>query len=358
MLEARGLNLGPTPLVMELEMWKQTANTSDSSRARVLIRRWGRGSGVLLAASCLLAVWGCQPAPEEQASPSAPPETEPVAGLSAVEMFGRDVISTALPEFATALSPDGTEVYFNRMPPDRSAIRIWASRLVGGRWQEAIPLPFSDGTFRDLDPFVSPDGQRLYFSSNRPVEGSEPKDYDLWIAEKTADGWSEPIHLDGPINTSADEIYSTLSSNGNLYFSVFEAEGDGVGIFRAEWTGEQFSTPERVVIGSGSQRLTNPAIAPDESYLILAGDNEGQADLFVSRHSPNDGSWSEAEPLRSSVLSPFSDFAPAISPDGATLYFTSERPGIVSESEGRPPGDLYFVALSSALPLPDPSPTS
>lgn len=298
------------------------------------------------------AVLGCRHAPEAPESPPSP-EIEPVSNLSLVERLGEGVVSTALPEFATTLSPDGTTVFFNRMPADRSAIRIWSSSLVGGRWQEASPLPFSDGTYRDLDPFVSPDGQRLYFSSNRPLEGSEPKDFDLWYVEKTADVWGEPINLGAPINSPAGEIYSTLASNGNLYFSVYETEGDGVEIYRSEWAGEGFSTPERVVVGTGSLRLTNPAIAPDESYLILSGDNGGQADLFVSRRSPVDGSWSEAKPLRPSVLSTFSDFAPAISPDGATLYFTSERPGIVPESEGRPPGDLYFVALSSALPLPD-----
>ena len=39
--------------------------------------------------------------------------------------------------------------------------------------------------------------------------------------------------------------------------------------------------------------------------------------------------------------------SPSLGADGRSLFFTSERPGLVKEGEveGRPPGDLYFVRL-------------
>jgi Tol biopolymer transport system component len=49
-----------------------------------------------------------------------------------------------------------------------------------------------------------------------------------------------------------------------------------------------------------------------------------------------------------SVNTQYAEFAPGISPDGKYLFFTSERPGIVAATpEGRPPGDIYQVELSS-----------
>ncbi len=43
------------------------------------------------------------------------------------------------------------------------------SRLVDGQWTEATVASFS-GTYPDIDPWLSPDGESLYFSSIRPVE--------------------------------------------------------------------------------------------------------------------------------------------------------------------------------------------
>ena len=40
----------------------------------------------------------------------------------------------------------------------------------------------------DYDPFVTADGNRLYFDSNRPVEGKPNRDFDIWYVEKTISG--------------------------------------------------------------------------------------------------------------------------------------------------------------------------
>ena len=266
-------------------------------------------------------------------------------------IFAEGVVSSELPEFATSFSPDGQTVFFNRMPADRSAVRIWSSTLEDGAWSAPAPLPFSNGTYRDADPFVSPDGLRLYFSSTRPIEGDEPKDYDLWYVERKGDGWGEPTNLGEPINSSRSEIYSTLSKNGNLYYSVFETEGDGVGIYRSVWQDGHFLEPERLKIGGDTLRTTNPTVAPDEGFLLFVSDHEGNADIYISRQLAG-GGWAELEPLNPAVNSKFTEFAPSVSPDGNTLFFTSERPGVVSEKavEGRPPGDIYAVPLEVVLP--------
>lgn len=295
----------------------------------------------------LAGLAACQaPAPEAP----APPPYQIADTVAAPQLFAPGVISSALPEFATTFSPDGHTVFFNRTPPDRSVIRIWTSRFEAGQWTEPEPLPFSDGTYRDVDPFVSPDGERLYFSSTRPVEGTAAKDFDLWYVARTDTGWSGPVNLGAPVNTARDEIFSTLSRNGTLYYSAFRAEGNGVDLYRAAWADGAFLPPERLTIGADTMRLTNPAIAPDESYLILASAPTGQADLYVSRRLA-EGGWADAVLLGPAVNSPFTDFAPAVSPDGSTLYFTSERPGVVPAGAvaGRPPGDLYALPITVAL---------
>lgn len=89
------------------------------------------------------------------------------------EIFGAGTISTAAPEFAASLTADGSTIYFNRISEDRSEILILtAHRLGDGSWSPAEKVPFT-GVHRDVDPFITADGRRLFFSSNRPAPGEE-----------------------------------------------------------------------------------------------------------------------------------------------------------------------------------------
>jgi hypothetical protein len=60
--------------------------------------------------------------------------------------------------------------------------------------------------------------------------------------------------------------------------------------------------------------------------------------------------WSAPRTLPPPVNSARADFAPAIDVSGSTLYFTSERPGIVGiqPDSVRPPGDLYRIPFKDA----------
>lgn len=267
---------------------------------------------------------------------------------SSPRIFGEGVISTEAPEFGTSFSPDGETVYFNRASADRSVLRIFESHLVEGSWSPATPLPFSDGTYRDLDPFLATDGRRLFFTSDRPVDGTEPRDFDLWFADRAEDGtWGEPVNLGAPVNGPGNEIFCTRARDGTLYYNVFRDDGTGT-VVRSRWRNGAYAAPEPLTFeGAEDMALGNPLIAPDESFLILVSqdpEGPGDSDLFLSRPKP-DGTWSRPENLGAGLNSPFADFAPALSPDGHSLLFTSERPGVVPEGgvEGRPPGDIYEV---------------
>ncbi|MEJ0080379.1 MAG: hypothetical protein WDM78_05360 [Puia sp.] len=66
----------------------------------------------------------------------------------------------------------------------------------------------------------SPDGQKLYFTSNRPLQGSDStKDYDIWYLLKKGDDWRGPFNAGTKINTGKDEFYPSQARNGNLYFT-------------------------------------------------------------------------------------------------------------------------------------------
>ncbi|MBL8958467.1 MAG: PD40 domain-containing protein, partial [Gemmatimonadetes bacterium] len=141
------------------------------------------------------------------------------------ELVGRGVISTVAPEFATSVTADGRELFFNRASADRSVLTLMVStRDPGGEWTAARTLPFS-GSARDVDPFLSPDGRRLYFSSDRPRAGRSVASFSTWYVERTATGWSTPVDPGAPLNSDSTDIFVSMSRDGEL---VFSSTRDGV----------------------------------------------------------------------------------------------------------------------------------
>lgn len=307
---------------------------------------------------CVLAA--CSPPVDQEAAAPAPAPLPPYAtSLPLVEprIFGPKVLSISTPEFATTFSPKGDEVYFNTTPADRSRIDLVWSRFEAGGWKAPELVSFAKG-YRNLDPFLTADGKRLYFSSDFPIQGKVPRsDTDIWFVERTElengeKGWSDPIHTGPIINSDGWDIYTSLTTDGTLYFSS-DREGTSW-IYRSRWTETGFGQPQRLSSavnfpeGSG-----NPCIAPDESFLLFSADRPGGlggSDLYLSLLQ--DGELTPAIRLPEPINSALGDFAPSLSPDGKYLFFTSERPGIVAAgaTEGRPPGDLYQVELAAVLP--------
>src|SRR3954463_9499517 len=83
------------------------------------------------------------------------------------QLFADGVVSSPYTEWATSFTPDGKTVYFSR-----GAVywTICSSKMVNGTWAKPAVVNIS-GRWRDTDPFITPDGKRMFFISNRPPEG-------------------------------------------------------------------------------------------------------------------------------------------------------------------------------------------
>ena len=100
-----------------------------------------------------------------------------IAVKDSAHIFGEGKISAGDFVFNTSFTRDGNTVFFSKATVNWNYIAIfYAERTVSG-WSGPKPVNFT-GTFRDTDPFVSADGKRLYFASDRPVGGADFKDYD------------------------------------------------------------------------------------------------------------------------------------------------------------------------------------
>jgi Tol biopolymer transport system component len=243
-------------------------------------------------------------------------------------IFGEGVISTQDFDDYFAFMPDGNTIYFTKHNVDFSGGTIVVSHFSNGKWTEPEIAPFS-GQYNDGEPCISPDGNRLFFKSNRPVTGqtgqTPRRDADIWFVEKTATGWGEPQHLDAPINTDAYDWHPSVTRDGTLYFvSDRKAEKRANNIYRAPLINGKYTTVEMLPDEVNSDYHDMHAwISADEKVLLFVSDTRpdsfGQDDLYVSYN--RNGQWSQAKNLGPKINTRFYEYSAKISPDGKYLFY-------------------------------------
>jgi hypothetical protein len=140
------------------------------------------------------------------------------------------------------------------------------SVLENGRWTPAAPASFS-GKWSDVDLFITADGRHLYFCSNRPLQGDAPKDFDIWVSERSGAGWGEPRNMAAPINSPADDFHPTLTRDGTMYFQSQRPGGQGAAdIWRSRLRDGRTWTPSACPLpstraGSKGMRSSRPTRA-------------------------------------------------------------------------------------------------
>lgn len=253
----------------------------------------------------------------------APPGSTP-------EIFAPGILSLGFHEHGIAISPDGTEIFFVAASSDFSRYVIMTTRLVGGAWTMPEVAPFSGGR-NDGAPSFSPDGKRLYFSSRRPrpAGGANGDDFDIWYVERKGDSWTDPVNVGAPVNTDKHEANPSVMSDGTLYFQRIEALGAlAWDLYAAMRRSGAYTVPEKLPRPVNTDaNEAGPFIAPDGSYLLFQSNRPGGygvMDIYVT-HRTSSGGWSEPVNLGEPINSPFSDWAPVVSPDRRYLFFGSFR---------------------------------
>lgn len=244
------------------------------------------------------------------------------------EIFAPGFVSTAMNERDFAISPDGNEIYFTISTPKSGFQTIVFSKKSKSGWTKPQVAPFA-GRYSDLEPAFSMDGKTLYFASNRPLSGMETKDFDIWKVVRKGNFWGEPENLGLVVNTSSDEFYPSVAKNGNLYFTASYAGGPGrEDIYVSRYHQNQFQKPVALdsAINTGFYEF-NAFVSPDEDYIIFTSygrkDDRGGGDLYISLKDQQ-GNWKPVKHL-SQLNSNQLDYCPFVSPDGKSLFFTSER---------------------------------
>ncbi|HEX3986064.1 MAG TPA: hypothetical protein VHX13_05570 [Acidobacteriaceae bacterium] len=177
-----------------------------------------------------------------------------------------------------ALTPDGNTVFFDRSEGPHKTIMI--SHRVEGRWSPPQIASFS-GHWFDQDPLVAPDGSYLLFDSDRPTEpGGQPltQSYfaggkgpgsNIWRVNRSGDRWGSPVWLGPTVNNDVFIDFASVAGDGALYFIRWNAQEKAMHIWRSQVENGRYLTPELVTIGDPSVSVHDPAVAPDQSFMVL-----------------------------------------------------------------------------------------
>lgn len=143
------------------------------------------------------------------------------------QYFGYTINTTAY-EGQPCINSDNTTLYFvSNREGGYGGMDIWMSKFVKGVWEKPENLGPTINTAKDeTSPFIHPDDETLYFSSNgHPGLGQS----DLFISRKNKNGiWQTPVNLGAPINSEGFEGAVVIDAKGKKgYFATERNDSRG-----------------------------------------------------------------------------------------------------------------------------------
>ncbi|MGE5624883.1 MAG: TolB family protein [Bacillota bacterium] len=241
------------------------------------------------------------------------------------QLFAPGTLSGTASEDCLSFTPDGDTAVYDLGNGKNAFIVI--SHRVNGVWSKPEIAPFS-GQWLDHDPAISPDGHFLVYASNRPATpGGTPVAGagNLWRVERKGDGWGEPVRLPDTVNGSPRTYAPSIAADGSLYYIRPNAAGI-LHIFRSQYRNGSYERGVEQAVGDPAAHEKDPAIAPDESFVVFDSDDpvKKDPDRFFIAFREGDH-WGKAVDLGDAVNANNNPWGPHLGPDGRTLYYTSDR---------------------------------
>ena len=240
------------------------------------------------------------------------------------EIFAPGVVSTKeYLEIGCTWSADGKEFYFVRQSDQGG--RLLCSRWLDTGWTRPEELEHFK-KFPGFEPFISVDGKTFFYTKFTPADQKkQAPTINIWRMSKNGMEFGEP-------EVCVPGMFNSVSRSGNIYVTDVPGNPDRICVYKND--NGKYGAKE---YPAGGVNLpvpgAHPCIAADESFIIFdskrTADPEN-ADLYVC-FKQQDGNWSEAYSLGSTVNTKWNDICPSLSPDGKYLFYMSKA-------------DIYWVS--------------
>lgn len=141
-------------------------------------------------------------------------------------VLDQNINSDKYTETSACFSPDGNTIYFSsNRPGGYGGNDIYSVKLLSnGKWGEPFNLGAQVNTeYNERSPFVHPSGEMLFFSS----EGHQNMGgYDIFKSNFDESGtFGSPVNLGFPINTEDDDAFFVLNADSSIGYFSSEREG-------------------------------------------------------------------------------------------------------------------------------------
>ena len=203
-------------------------------------------------------------------------------------------VNTKYHESSATISKDGKTMYFTRnnffngklkrSRDNEVKLKIYkATKNDNNSWGSIKELPFNGNDFSVAHPALSPDGKKLYFSSDMPGTFGKSDIWFVYIYDN--EEYSQPINLGPNVNTEFRESFPFVDDDFNLFYSSDGKMGlGGFDVFSTQLNGRGFP--------SKSKNLGIPLNSPFDDFGFVYN-NFKKFGYFSSNRSGPNGSSSD-----------------------------------------------------------------
>jgi serine/threonine protein kinase len=343
----------PDPLMMASALLSTSAPLP--SHAEPL---WKQPGVLIAAGACgvvvlLLAIWMTITSMRRPEIAQAEVPVPGPAASAATSEPSKPAPPSAPPQAAATRAANSTEALSAPPPPPPPAANQPAAAQPAPKASPAVAAntpaapktnPPSSPTKSSSPPTKAP--------STKPSPPAAQADEGPSIAERLTSPnykWSEPVNLGSIVNRDKKDEQPTVSADGLCL--IFQSNRTGAGdLYEARRQGldEPFGPPVLLrSLNTGAYEM-KPWLSADGLLLLFDSSAprdmpQGGADLFQARRANRNAPWQPPTNLGARVNSAGPDHFARLSPDGLTLYFSSDRKDL-----GQGGHDLWMSRRSSA----------
>jgi tetratricopeptide (TPR) repeat protein len=222
----------------------------------------------------------------------------------------------------------------NRIESCRNAPRLLANEQSVKKTNLGETINNKNANFNAV---ISGDGRTMAYTTL----GS--KGYDVYVVKKKGDVWDKPRRITDDIRGSFLKTTSISYDGSWLYFVDDFAPVANIydSFFEEGWVkAKKLGKPINSKFND-----THAAISPDGKTLYFTSDRpggQGGLDIYKSSLDEKKGKWGEPVNLGSQINTEYNENTPFVSPDGKYLFFSSEGHKSIGGY------DIYYVDLNGA----------
>jgi hypothetical protein len=264
------------------------------------------------------------------------------------------ILNSADMDQLPVIAPNGLSLYFgSNRAGGLGGQDIYVSQraALSSAWGAPVNVGVLNTNSNDTPSTFSADGRELFMQSIRP---GGTGGVDIYISTRTDpnndSGWSTPVNIGTVINTAANDYFGNYFVNpatgsATLFFNSDRAGGlGGNDIYQSTRNADgSFNTPTAIPELNSAFSEERTAISRDGLEFYLSSNRlvpTTNQVIFVATRASLAAAWSAPAPV-AGLNAAGSNAQPSLSPDGAILYFTSNRSG------GFGLGDLYSAVRCS-----------